>query len=175
MDTDTIATDTERQFVGCLLWLPTHHARHILTGMRGDDLANPMAAHVLQLVIELVAAGHDPAPVAVHSHATATGRAPGEHRRAWLGKWLADTYGASQATTPAHAWFLKAMVLEATWRRAVATHACRLMQAVEHSPTDVLAELADDTTRIDELWRRYQTALNPADTDDIARTLREVA
>jgi len=159
VDTDTIATDTERQFVGCLLWLPTHHAHTVLTGMRADDLANPMAAHVLQLVIELVAAGHDPAPVSVFSHAVITGRAPGT-RQEWLGKWLTDTYTACQATTPNHAWFLKAVVLEAAWRRAIANHAARLAQAVEHSPTDLLAELADDTARIEELWRRYQTALS---------------
>jgi len=175
LDTDTIHTDIERQFVGCLLWLPTHHARRVLTGMRTDDLANPMSAHVLQLVIELVTAGHDPAPVAVHSHAVATGRAPGEHRRSWLGKWLTDTYGASQATTPNQAHWLKAVVLETTWRRAIAEHARRLLQAVEHSATDLLAELVDDTCHIDELWGRYQAALNPADSSDIARALREVA
>ncbi|MQA76817.1 MAG: hypothetical protein GEU88_21465 [Solirubrobacterales bacterium] len=101
--------------------------------------------------------------MAVFSHAVITGRAPGT-RREWLGKWLTDTYGASQASTPNHAYWLKAVVLEAAWRRAVAEHARRLMQAVEHSPTDVLAELADDTARIDELWRRYQTALTPTDT-----------
>jgi len=167
--------DPECQFVGCLLWLPQQHARSVLAGMRADDLANPMAAEVLQLVIELVAAGHDPAPVAVFSHAVITGRAPGEHRRGWLGKWLTDTYTANQATTPDHAWFLKAVVLEAAWRSAVADHAARLAQAVEHSPTDLLRELADDTSHIEELWRRYQAALAPTDTNDITRALKGAA
>ena len=175
MDTDTIHTDIDRQFVGCLLWLPTQHARRVLTGMRADDLANPMAAEVLHLVIELVAAGHDPAPVAVYSHATATGRAPGEYRRGRLVKWLADTYGASQGTAPTFAYWLKGVVLEATWRRAVAEHATRLAQAAEHSPTDRLHDLADDTSHIDELWRRCQDALAPAEVNGIARALKEVA
>ncbi|GAA5128913.1 hypothetical protein [Haloechinothrix salitolerans] len=168
-----IATDIERQFVGTLLWLPTHQARTVLAGMRADDLATPMPADVLQIVIELVAAGHDPAPVAVFSHAVITGRAPGETRRGWLGKWLADTYTACQATTPAHAQHLKAVVLEAAWRRAIAEHAARLAQAARDSATDVLAALADDTSRIDALWARYRTALDPTDAN--ARVLKEVA
>lgn len=170
----TITTDTERQFVGTLLWLPLHQARPVLAAMRADDLASPMAAEVLQLAIELVAAGQAPAPVAVYSHAVITGRATGETRRGWLGKWLADTYTACQATTPEHAWFLKAVVLEAAWRRAITDHARRLIHATDHSPTDVLAELADDTTRIDELWCRYHAALNPAD-NTTARALKEAA
>ncbi len=162
-----ITTDTERQFVGTLLWLPQHQARAVLAGMRADDLASAMPAEVLQLVIELVAAGHDPAPVAVFSHAVITGRAPGEARRGWLGTWLAETYGACQASTPAHARFLKAVVLETAWRRAVAEHATRLAQAVEHSPTELLRELADDTSRIDALWARYRAALSENGTDHL--------
>lgn len=152
-------TDPERQFVGCLMWLPLTPARRVLAGMRADDLADPMAAHVLQLAIELVAAGQPPAPVALFAHAVATGQAPGEHRRAVFGKWLADTYGAISA--PALADHLKTVVLERAWRRAVTAHARRLLRAAEESPTEVLAELADDTATPDELWTRYQRALGP--------------
>jgi hypothetical protein len=60
--------------------------------MRADDLADPMAAHVLQLVIEVVAAGQPPAPVAVFAHAVATGRAPGETAApGWAGGWPRST------------------------------------------------------------------------------------
>ena len=165
LSTDTITTDPERQLVGALMWLPLHQTRPVLAGMRADDVRAPMTAHVLQLAIELVAAGQAPAPVALFSHAVITGRAPGEHRRGWLGAWLADTYSACQATTPGHAWFLKAVVLETAWRRAVAEHAARLAQAVEHSPTDLLRELSDDTEGIDELWRRYRAALGTGITE----------
>jgi hypothetical protein len=156
MHTATAVTDPERQFVGCLLWLPLDAARRVLAGMRADDLADPMAAHVLQLVIEVVAAGQPPAPVAVFAHAVATGRAPGETPRARLGHWLAEVYGATQV--PPLAGHLKAVVLEAAWRRALTEYAYRLLQAAETSPTEVLAELADDTTTADELWSRYRAA-----------------
>lgn len=158
MDTATALTDPEYQFIGCLLWLPHISARRVLAGMRADDLAHPMAAHVLQLVIEVIANDHDPHPVTVYTHAIATGHAGGEHRRHHLSQWLADTYGA--ATVPALAAHLKTVVLEVAWRRAVAAHATRLAQAAEDSPTDVLAELADDTATADELWTRYQNALD---------------
>ncbi|RBM20165.1 hypothetical protein DI005_13555 [Prauserella sp. PE36] len=158
MDTATALTDPERQFVGCLLWLPHEPARRVLAGMRPDDLADPMAAHVLHLVIEVVAAGQAPAPVTVYAHATTTGQAPGEHRRHRLGRWLADTYGATGPAPADLAHHLKAVVLEAAWRRALAEHAHRLLHAVEASPTDLLAELADDTEHPDELHARYTAA-----------------
>jgi hypothetical protein len=156
MHTATAVTDPERQFVGCLLWLPLDAARRALAGMRADDLADPMAAHVLQLVIEVVAAGQPPAPVAVFAHAAATGRAPGETPRARLGRWLAEVYGATQL--PHLADHLKAVVLEAAWRRALNEHARRVLYAAETSPTELLADLADDTATADDLWTRYRTA-----------------
>lgn len=163
MDTATTASliDPERQFVGCLLWLPHLQARRVLAGMRADDLADPMTAHVLQLVIEVVAAGHAPAPVTVYSHAVATGQAPGEHRRHRLARWLTDTYGATTAAPADLAYQLKTVVLEAAWRRALAEYATRLAHAADTASTDVLRELADDTERPDALWRRYQAACQP--------------
>ena len=42
---------------------------------------------------------------------------------------------------------------------AVATaHARRLLQAVEDSPTDLLASLVEDRAECDELWARYEAA-----------------
>lgn len=155
--TDHALYDPERQFLGCLMWLPLNSARRVLAGMRASDLADPMAAHVLQLAIEVLADGQPPTPVALFAHAVATGRAPGESRRAWLGKWLADTYGAD--CTPTLASHLKAVVLEAAWRRAIRAHALQLLQAVEHSPTDVLLDVVDDREQLNELWTRYQHAV----------------
>ncbi|MFD8492422.1 hypothetical protein [Amycolatopsis sp. NPDC059657] len=151
-------TDPERQFLGCLMRLPADKARHLLAGMRADDLADPVAEFVLQLAIELVAAGQPPAPVALFVHAVDTGRAVGEHRQTWLGGWLGETY--SDTTTPALAPWLKTAVLEAAWRRALGTHARRLAHAVDGSSADVLRDVADDTATVDELWARYQAALD---------------
>lgn len=156
MNPDAI-TNPERQFVGCLMCLPLTAARRALAGMRATDLADPMTAHAVQLAIEVIAAGQPPAPVTLFAHAVATGQAPGETRRAWLGKWLADTYTATDV--PALAPYLKAVVLEAAWRRAVHAHAQRVLQAAEHGPTELLRDLADDTAHIDELWTRYHHAL----------------
>ncbi|WP_329054059.1 hypothetical protein OG738_13500 [Amycolatopsis sp. NBC_01488] len=158
MATDTATdalTDPRRQFLGALMQLSAPAARVALAGMRADDFGHGMAAHVAQLAIETVAAGHAPAPVALYAHAVTTGQAPGEHRRHWLTGWLIDTYrDAPPAALGPH---LKAVVLEAAWRAAVATHARRLAQAAEDAPAEVLRELTDDTT-VDELWTRYQAA-----------------
>ena len=152
-------TDPERQFLGCLMQAPARAARRVLAGMRADDMTGGMTAHVLQLAIETVAADQAPAPVILYTHAIATGQCPGEHRRHWLSGWLIDTY--RDAPPPMEADYLKAVVLEAAWRRAVAEHARRLVQAAESSPTEVLRELVGDTATVDELWTRYQTALAP--------------
>lgn len=155
-DTTTHAlTDPCRQFLGALMLLPAPAARAALAGMRADDFGHGMAAHVAQLAIETVAAGHAPAPVTLYTHAITTGQATGEHRRHWLSGWLIDTF--RDAPPAALAPHLKTVVLEAAWRAAVATHARRLAQAAHDAPADVLRELTDDTTA-DELWTRYQAA-----------------
>ena len=157
MDTATDALiDPERQFVGCLMQLPAPAARRVLAGMRGDDLADPMAAHALQLAIEVLAAGQPPAPVTLYAHALATGQAPGTLRRERLSGWLFDTY--RDAPPPALADHLKAVVLETAWRHALTVHAMRVLHAADTTPTATLRELVEDTTAIGELWDRYQAA-----------------
>jgi hypothetical protein len=149
--------DPEQQFVGCLMWLPLDNARLVLAGMRATDLADPTAAAVLQLAIELVAADRPPVPVTLYAHATTTGRVTGEHHRARLGRWLTDTYTATRPVPglPEH---LKIVVLETAWRRALHRHATRVLHATDSSSTDVVHELADDTSHADDLWTRYRTA-----------------
>lgn len=149
-------TDPERQFLGCLLSLPAEPARAVLAGMRASDVASPTCSYVLQLAIELAADDTPPAPVAVYSHAVTSGRAVGEHDRHRLSLWLAETYEAAQL--PLMASHLKTVVLEAAWRRAVTAHARRLLQAVDGSPTDVLASVLEDRDACDELWARYVAA-----------------
>lgn len=153
------ALDAERGYLGCVLNLPLPAARRLLAEMRADDFGSPLAELVAQLVIEIVAAGHPPAPVAVYTHAAHTGRATTEAELQRLTGWLIDTY--QLPTWPGLGNYLKAAVLEAAWRRAVREHAHRLLQATDHSPTEVVRELADDTDRIAELWTRYQQAIGP--------------
>lgn len=158
MDTATALTDPEVQFVGGVLWLPCSAARRVLAGMSADDLADPNAAHVLQLAIETVADGRDPSPVHLYAHAIATGRAVGEHARHRLSRWLADAYGAT-GHPPARVDHLKGVVLETAWRRRAAEHARRVFQAADDAPTDVLAHLIDDTAHLDALKSRADAAM----------------
>lgn len=149
--------EPETAFLGCLLQLPAAAARRLLAGMRAHDCGTPAASEVLQLVIELVTAGQDPHPVAVFTHARSTGRVLGEQQITNLGDWLLDAH--RNAPPPACADYLKTVVLEHAWRRALHAHATRILQATEHHDLPTLHELAEDTTHADELWTRYQTAL----------------
>ncbi|MEU6643407.1 hypothetical protein ABZ863_12750 [Saccharomonospora sp. NPDC046836] len=57
---------------------------------------------------------------------------------------------------------LTTVVLEAAWRRTITEHCQRILQAVEDSPTDVLANLVASTEVVDEAWRRYRRSLDGA-------------
>jgi hypothetical protein len=156
MATDTTLLDPQTQFLGCLMQLPHAPARRLAAGMSAEDFADPMAAHVAQLAIEILADGHDPAPVVLYTRAITTGRAAGESYRARLGGWLTDAY--RDAPPPAVAGHLKTVLLEAAWRRAVTEHAHRVLQAAESADTALLRQLADDTGRADDLWTRYRAS-----------------
>lgn len=164
--------DPERQFLGCLMQLPTNPARRVLAGMRPTDLADPTAAFVLHLAIRAVAGNQPPSPAVLFEHAHEIADRPRATRLHEVGLWIANTYQDAQVAPEQHATYLKAMVLKATWRRAIAEHAQRLLQAAAESPTDELHELADDTTTADELWTRYQAARGD---DAIAARLEAVA
>lgn len=148
--------DPERQFLGLLMQLPAAPARRLLAGMCPDDLADPLASHVLGLAIAAVAAGQNPDPITLFDHATETAEPPVADRIQRLAIWLADTHQHSGAASGG---YLKTLVLKAAWRRAVHEHATRVAHATTTSPTEVLRELADDTGRADDLWTRYQAAL----------------
>ncbi|MFI6029195.1 hypothetical protein [Amycolatopsis magusensis] len=156
MDTAPALLDPQRQFLGCLMQLPTRPARRLLAGMRADDMAAPLPAMVLQLAIETVAADRPPAPAALFAHAVATGRASGDTRRRLVGRWITDAY--SDAPPAVLADYLKAAVLADAWRRAVAEHAARLTQAAAESPAEIVRDLCQDTAHLDALWDRYTAA-----------------
>ncbi|HKS48777.1 MAG TPA: hypothetical protein VJT49_27445 [Amycolatopsis sp.] len=152
--------NTERQFLGCLMRLPTDPARRVLAGMRPTDLANPTAAFVLHLAIRALADNVPPAPAVLFEHAHEIAERPRTARLQQVGLWIVDTYQQAPLAPEQHTLYLKAAVLKAAWRRAVAEHAQRLLQAAAESSTDELRELTDDTSTADELWSRYQAARN---------------
>ena len=154
--------DPERQFLGCVMQLALAAARRLLAGMRSDDFDSPIAAHVLQLAIEVTATDRPPTPVVLMDHARETAAMPrrsgGANRLRALGLWLVDTYSDGPILPPAYygAW-LKSLVLKNAYRRAVREHALRLAQAVEQdAATERLRDLLDDTDRLEDLWRRCQ-------------------
>ncbi|GLY63666.1 hypothetical protein [Amycolatopsis taiwanensis] len=152
--------DPERQFLGCLMQLATDPARRVLSGMSPADLANPTASFVLHLAIRAVANDQPPTPIMLFEHAQEIAERPRASRLHEVAVWIADTYQAAPLAPEQHATHLKAVVLKAAWRRAVAEHAQRLLQAVAESSTDELSELTEDTCAVDEVWSRYQAALN---------------
>ncbi|WP_027941305.1 hypothetical protein [Amycolatopsis taiwanensis] len=150
--------DPERQFLGCLMQLPTTPARRVLSGMRPTDLADPTASFVLYLAVRAVAHDQPPSPAVLFEHAHEIAERPRATRLHEVGLWIANTYQDAPIAPEQHVAYLKAVVLKAAWRRAVAEHAHRLLQAVAESPTDELHELADDTATVDDLWSRYEVA-----------------
>jgi hypothetical protein len=155
--------DPERQFLGCVIQLTIDPARRLLAGMQAADLMSPVSADVLSLAIETVAADQAPTPLALLDRAWETA-----DMRPWIGgprrlhticMWIADIYQhAPPAPVSCGAW-LKPLVLKAAWRRAVHAHGLRLVQAVEQEcPTESVYEVTDDTSRVDDLWSRYQAA-----------------
>jgi hypothetical protein len=159
--------DPERQFLGCVMQLDAGPARRLLSGMQATDLAEPIAAGVLQLAIELVAADRAPAPLALlDSVWETTDTRPwtgGPRRLQATGSWIADSF--HQAPPAVGGAWLKTVVLKAAWRRAVRAHGLRLMQAVDEEwATTTVFEVADDTTRVDDLWSRYRAACEHAES-----------
>jgi hypothetical protein len=155
--------DPERQFLGCIMQLNTDPARRLLAGMHAADVAEPIASTVLQLAIELLAADQAPTPLALLDGVwEATDTRPwtgGPRRLQSVGSWIADTYHHAPHAPAASGVWLKTVVLKAAWRRAVRAHGLRLVQAVDDEwTTTSLYEVADDTTRMDDLWSRYRVA-----------------
>jgi hypothetical protein len=163
----SVVIDPERQFLGCVMQLDAGTARRLLAGMQATDLGEPIAADVLQLAIELVAADRAPAPLALLDGVwETTDTQPwtgGARRLQTIGSWIADTY--HQAPPAVSGTWLKTVVLKAAWRRAVRAHGLRLVQAVEEEwATTTVFEVADDTTRVDDLWSRYRVACEHAES-----------
>lgn len=159
----SVILDPERQFLGCVMQLNADLARRLLAGMQSADLAEPIAAAVLQFAIELVAADQASTPLALLDGVwETTDTRPwtgGPRRLQVIGSWIADTYHHAPHAPAASGTWLKTVVLKAAWRRAVRAHGLRLVQAVDEEwTTTSLYEVADDTARIDDLWTRYRVA-----------------
>ena len=156
MNTSSDRLDPQRQFVGCLLHLPVGSARYLLAGMRTDDLSNTMAARVLHLIIEVLAQDQPSTPMTLFAYATTTKRVTSAYQIERLALWLIETYHDAPAVPEITGTYLKTVVLEHAWRRALREHAHRMLQAVATSPTDVLYQVSENTDRIVDLWQRYR-------------------
>src|SRR5437763_2107621 len=94
--------DPERQFLGCLMQLPFAPARRLLDGMRADDLGTPMAAFVLGLAIQAVAADQAPAPVVLFEQAREIADRPHADWLRQVAVWIADAYHAAPLAPEQH-------------------------------------------------------------------------
>ncbi len=147
--------DTEAAFLGCLMRCDAAAARELLSGMRPDDLAGPIASEVLALAIELATRGIAPDPAVLYAEARRTGRLDTEHRHTLLTDWLIDTYRA--AAEPVTGSYLKTAVLELAHRRALREHAHHILARVDHIEASQLTDLAaldDDAIDLQQRHRR---------------------
>lgn len=155
-------TDPERQFLGTVMHLPASVAGRLLSGLDTSDFANPTAE--LVFILQQTAVGLELAPSpavlfdAAREHLDRTPRSGAANRLSHLGLWLVDTYRDTPPLGFEHASWLKATVLKHAWRRAVADHAARVLQAVEQCSTDELRRIARDTSDLENTWRRFREA-----------------
>lgn len=151
-----MTVDTEAAFLGCLMRCDAAAARELLSGMRPDDLAGPIASEVLALAIGLVTRGIAPDPAVLYAEARRTGCLDTEHRHALLADWLIDTYRA--AAEPVVGSYLKAAVLELAYRRALREHAHHILARVDRIEACQLADLAALNDDAIDLQKRHHHA-----------------
>jgi len=170
--TTAALVDPERQFLGCLMQQPASEAGRLVDGLGPGDFADPMCAWVFALALGVLGDGRAPSPVALLEHARDTtntaARTGGADLLARLGGWLVDTYRDTPHANPEHGTWLKTVVLKQAWRRAVAEHTTRVLQATEQCPTNELRRLHTDTAHTERLWRRYHAATHPTTITEAA-------
>lgn len=174
--------DPQRQLLGAVMHLPTPTPTDLLTQLRAEDFTDPTARWVFGLACTATTAGLTPNPVVLfdtaREHLDSNPRTGPATRLARLGLWLVDTYRDAPTLGPDHAHWLAATVIKASWRRAITTHATRMLQAAEQCGTAELRRITADTTHLDDTWRRYQqitTHITARITDTAATTGLEIA
>lgn len=151
-----VTVDAEAAFLGCLMRSDAATARDLLSGMRPDDLGQPIAREVLALATGLATRGIAPNPAVLYAEARRTGRVDTEQRHVLLTDWLIDTYRA--AADPVVGNYLKVAVLEAAYRRVLREHAHHVLARVDHADASELADLMDlDDRAIDIQSRLHRT------------------
>jgi hypothetical protein len=161
--------EPERALLGNLMHQEAEPARRLLDGLDARDFSSPLAVLALRLVLDITTAGVAPTPVAVFDQARETigelaaggGRAINLAR---LGRWLLDAYGEASTPCEEHIGWLKAIVCKHAWRRAVAEHATRVLQASQECSSTELHRIATDTRQLEQLWRRYRAAADGDNT-----------
>ncbi|GAA3554453.1 hypothetical protein GCM10022222_42610 [Amycolatopsis ultiminotia] len=162
MDTNPVGSpvfEAENQFLGSVLWSDLAGARTLMAGMRPDDFARPMAAHIARLAMQVMAQGQAPGPALLFDQATQTGQARGEHRITWLTRELADLYG--HAAGAVFGPRFKTSVLDAAYRRAATRYAHRLAEAAATGDAAAIAARLDERGDLDALAERYRAAAGP--------------
>jgi replicative DNA helicase len=141
--------EAERALLGCALLAPAQAAQ-ILAGVDRDDFTDTRCQAVHQAMRALVDAGAPPDPVVVLGYLRANGLAPSIARSRDPGAWLHDL--AEAAPTPSSSGHYRRILLEHTYRRAIAAAAVRWAQVAHTEP------LLDCDQALDELHAAAVTA-----------------
>ncbi|ORV21770.1 hypothetical protein AWB98_27065 [Mycolicibacterium conceptionense] len=163
-------TESQHQLIGALLWLPATRVRAILELVPDTAIWRPRARWAYQLIRTLVAAGHDPDPVAVldlartqpSTFALSPDRPPTAHQLKGLAIYLFDAYQDAIAPRENAGQYARD-VLDTAYRNAFRDHAIRMQELAECDvERELLTQLFIDTRDdLAELRRRAEAAAKP--------------
>jgi replicative DNA helicase len=134
----------EMALLGAALLAP-HRATEILDGLAVEDFTDPRCAAVFPVMQALVRTGTPPDPVVVLGGMRASGAAASVARSRDPGAWLHDL--AQSAPVPDSASHYRAILLEHSYRRAVAKAAVTWAQVAGHAALDELDGILDHSCR----------------------------
>jgi len=130
--------EAEAALLGCCLYAPAS-AAGLLAGLTDDDWTDPRHLAAYAGIRDAVAAGVPPDPVTVLGAMRAGGHARALPSDRGPGTFLADLMAS--APTPASGGHYRRILLQHSYRRAVAQYAERLSQAAVVSELETLKEL----------------------------------
>jgi replicative DNA helicase len=144
-------TGAERALLGCALLAP-QRAIEILGDTTADDFTDARCRDVHGAIRAIAAGGGTPDPIVVLGHLRASGQATSIARSREPGTWLHDL--AESAPVPTSAAAYREILVQHTYRRAVAAAADRWAQVARTGPIDECDRALDELHAAAVLVRR---------------------
>lgn len=132
--------NSERCFVGALMYHDAGAATELLNLVTDEDVEDPKARIAVALATQLAANGHRPDPQMIIAHARRSGSLTGDNRVHLLANYLVNCY--TDVPFPHNAFHYARGVLDANLRRQVRDAGQRLIYAAERAGRDELIDLA---------------------------------